>query len=66
VLTPEQAVAAAAILGARVMVPIHYGVTGMKQYTEVADPIGAVQLASRERQVAVQSLAPGEWLSWPA
>lgn len=65
VLTPEQAVAAAAILGARVLVPIHYGITGMKEYTEVTDPIGAVRKAARERQVTVRPLAPGQWLAWP-
>src|SRR5690606_15560969 len=35
VLTPEQAVAAASILGARTLVPIHYGVAGMQDYEEV-------------------------------
>lgn len=65
VLTPEQAVAAAAILGTRTLVPIHYGIAGMKEYVEVADPIGALREAARERAVAVQPVAPGDWVEWP-
>jgi len=65
VLTPEQAVAAAGILGARTLVPIHYGVSGMKEYVEVADPIGDLRRAARKRSLQVQVLAPGDWLGWP-
>lgn len=64
VLTPEQAVAAADILGARILVPIHYGVTGMKEYVEVSDPIGELHRAARKRSIRVQELAPGEWMEW--
>lgn len=66
VLTPEQAVAAADILGAKVLVPIHYGVTGMKEYVEVPDPIGNLRRAASKRSIHVQELAPGDWLDWPA
>ena len=65
VLTPEQAVAAADILGARTLVPIHYGVTGMKEYVEVADPVGELHRAARKRSIRVQTLSPGEWMAWP-
>jgi L-ascorbate metabolism protein UlaG (beta-lactamase superfamily) len=65
VLTPEQAVAAADILGAKVLVPIHYGVTGMKEYVEVSDPIGELHRAARKRSIHIHELAPGEWLDWP-
>ncbi|WP_315386001.1 MBL fold metallo-hydrolase [uncultured Stenotrophomonas sp.] len=65
VLTPEQAVAAAVILGARVLVPIHYGVSGMDKYVEVDNPLGKVRQAARERDVALQILEPGAWLQWP-
>ena len=65
VLTPEQAVAAAVILGARVLVPIHYGVSGMDKYVEVEDPLGRVRRAAREREDALQVLEPGAWLEWP-
>ncbi|HBZ48176.1 MAG TPA: Zn-dependent hydrolase [Stenotrophomonas sp.] len=65
VLTPEQAVAAAVILGARVLVPIHYGVSGMDKYVEVDDPLGRVRQAARERDVPLQIMEPGMWLPWP-
>lgn len=64
VLTPEQAVAAAAILGARTLVPIHYGITGMKEYIEVPDPIAALRKAARKRSIAVQVMEPGAWIDW--
>ncbi|MDT3501986.1 MULTISPECIES: MBL fold metallo-hydrolase [Stenotrophomonas maltophilia group] len=66
VLTPEQAVAAADILGAKVLVPIHYGVTGMKEYVEIPDPIGELHRAAGKRSIHVNALAPGDWLDWPA
>jgi L-ascorbate metabolism protein UlaG (beta-lactamase superfamily) len=64
VLTPEQAVAAAAILAARILVPIHYGITGMKEYVEVPDPISELRKAARERSIAVQIMEPGAWIDW--
>lgn len=66
VLTPEQAVAAATILGARKLVPIHYGVSGMEKYVEVEDPIGRLRTAARERSIAIQPIAPGTWVDWNA
>lgn len=65
VLTPEQAVAAAVILGAHALVPIHYGVSGMETYVEVDDPVAALRAAARARSVAVQVVAPGDWVDWP-
>jgi len=64
VLTPEQAVAAATILGARTLVPIHYGITGMKVYTEVDQPLARLREAAAEKSVAVQAVAPGDWVEW--
>lgn len=64
VLTPEQAVAAAVVLGARLLVPIHYGVIGAEDYSEVADPEVAMLQAARKRGVAVEVARPGEWLTW--
>ncbi|NUO76578.1 MAG: MBL fold metallo-hydrolase [Lysobacter sp.] len=64
VLTPEQAVAAATILGARRVVPIHYGVSGPEEYVEVDDPIGRLRAAARGRELRIHALAPGEWLDW--
>jgi len=62
VLTPEQAAAAASILGARTLVPIHYGIAGMPDYEEVADPLGRLRKVAHERSVAVQAVAPGGWV----
>lgn len=64
VLTPEQAVAAANILGARRLVPIHYGISGMAEYVEVDDPIGQLREVARETSIQIQSVAPGTWVDW--
>ncbi|MBX9400576.1 MBL fold metallo-hydrolase [Lysobacter sp. BMK333-48F3] len=64
VLTPEQAVAAATILGAKRLVPIHYGVSGLAEYVEVDDPIGRLRAAARGQAVEIRPLAPGQWLDW--
>lgn len=64
VLTPEQAVAAATILGARTLVPIHYGVSGMDEYVEVDSPLDRLRAAATQA-VELQVLAPGQWLDWP-
>lgn len=64
VLTPEQAVAAATILGARRLIPIHYGVSGIAEYVEVQDPIGRLRAAARDRSLGIQPLSPGTWVDW--
>jgi len=64
VLTPQQAVSAAVILGAKKLVPIHYGVTGADGYAEVADPVGEMRREATRRGLAVQVLSPGSWLDW--
>ena len=64
VLTPEQAVAAATILGARRLVPIHYGVTGLTEYVEIDDPIGRLRKAAHDRSLSIQPLTPGAWMDW--
>jgi L-ascorbate metabolism protein UlaG (beta-lactamase superfamily) len=64
VMTPEQAVAAAVVLGARLLVPIHYGVVGAEGYQEVSLPEAALLRVARERKMAVEIVRPGEWLSW--
>ncbi len=66
VLTPEQAVAAATVLGARCLIPIHYGVSGMAEYVEIEDPLARLRAAAREKPVAVQVLQPGDWVDWQA
>lgn len=64
VLTPEHALAAATILGARTLVPIHYGVSGMDEYVEVEDPIGQLRALARETSIELQVVEPGDWVAW--
>lgn len=64
VLTPEQAVAAATILGASRLVPIHYGVSGLAEYVEVDDPIGRLRKAAHDKFLSIQALKPGSWMDW--
>jgi L-ascorbate metabolism protein UlaG (beta-lactamase superfamily) len=66
VLTPEQAAAAAAALGARLIVPIHYGVTGADEYAEVAGAESRLLAAARPRGIGVEIVRPGDWLTWAA
>lgn len=63
-LTPEQAVAAATILGARRLVPIHYGISGMPEYVEVEEPIAKLRMAASDRPFTVQAVEPGAWIDW--
>ena len=64
VLTPEQAVAAAVVLEARLLVPIHYGVAASEDYQEVPDAEALLLAAARRRKVRVELARPGEWLTW--
>lgn len=66
VLTPEQAVAAAVVLDARLLIPIHYGVQGADAYAEVSAPADALRVAAAKRGVRVQVLPSGGWVDWPA
>lgn len=65
-LTPEQAVAAAVVLGARLAVPIHYGAPASRDYRDVPNAEASFLSEARRRGVATQVLAPGQWLEWPA
>ncbi|MDH5823636.1 MBL fold metallo-hydrolase [Luteimonas sp. RD2P54] len=64
VLTPEQAMSAATILGAKLLVPIHYGVAGAEGYAEVEDALGRLARAAAPGGPVVRVLRPGEWLDW--
>jgi L-ascorbate metabolism protein UlaG (beta-lactamase superfamily) len=66
VMTPEQAVAAAVVLGARLIVPIHYGVVGAEDYSELPNLEATLLESARKRGVAVEIARPGEWLTWKA
>ena len=63
VLTPEQAMDAATILRAKMIVPIHFGVRGEEGYHEVEDPVGRLRRAEKSEGPKVQILQPGEWLA---
>jgi len=64
VLTPEQAVAAAVVLDARLIVPIHYGIQGADAYEEQPDPEESLREAARKRNIGVEVVRPGQWLTW--
>lgn len=66
VMTPEQAVAAGVVLGARLAVPIHYGVSGADSYEERANAEAAFVEIARKRNLPVEIAKPGEWLKWKA
>jgi L-ascorbate metabolism protein UlaG (beta-lactamase superfamily) len=60
VLTPDQAAVAGAILQARQVIPIHYGIHRPPFYVEVDDPATAFRAAARERGITARFPAPGE------
>ena len=62
VMTPEQAVDAAVLLRAGLLVPIHFGLNDPPFYVEVDDPVRAMEQASARRDVSSRRLRPGETL----
>ena len=60
VLAPSQAVAAAQLLRARMIVPIHFGGSDPPNYVEVPDPLGELRRAARSAHIAVRLLHTGE------
>lgn len=62
VLTPQQAAVAAAVLRARLAVPIHYGIQDQPRYLEVDDPAEEFARAARQQGVPARLLAAGETL----
>lgn len=65
-LTPEQAVAAGVVLGATVLVPMHYGMNDPASYLETPHAEAAFVAEARRRRISTQVLQPGGWLEWPA
>ncbi|CAM3551169.1 MBL fold metallo-hydrolase [Kibdelosporangium persicum] len=63
VLTPEQAIVAGKILGAREVIPIHYGVEGQPAYVEVADPVTDLLHAAKVHGVHARIVRPGEQIT---
>jgi L-ascorbate metabolism protein UlaG (beta-lactamase superfamily) len=64
VMTPEQAVAAAVVLGAKLVVPIHYEVIGAEGYRELPGCESMLVEAARKRNVNVDVACPGNWVKW--
>jgi L-ascorbate metabolism protein UlaG (beta-lactamase superfamily) len=63
VLTPDEAAAAAHLLGAKLAVPIHYdAIHAPPTYAQVDDPAGAFTRAAQAREVPFRVLEPGETL----
>ncbi|WP_320669848.1 MBL fold metallo-hydrolase [Patulibacter defluvii] len=63
VMTPEDAVSAARILGAGTLVPIHYdAIQSPPTYVQVDDPVGRLRRAAEQAGVALRVLEPGEEL----
>ena len=61
-LTPKEAVDAAVLLGAKQVVPIHYGHHVEGQYEEYPDALNHFRAEAERRQVKATVLKPGEWL----
>jgi L-ascorbate metabolism protein UlaG (beta-lactamase superfamily) len=64
VLTPDQAVAAGVVLGAKLVTPIHYGVSGAEGYEEQANAETSFIETARKRKLPLEILKPGEWMKW--
>ena len=62
VMTPEQAVEAAVILGATTLVPIHFGVYQPPVYVEQSDPVGRLRAAAHGRSLTIAAPAVGAGL----
>ncbi|HEX2191497.1 MAG TPA: MBL fold metallo-hydrolase [Longimicrobiaceae bacterium] len=61
-MSPEQAAAAAALVGARAVCPIHHGTFHCPPaYAETDHPLERLRAAAAARGVEVLALAPGEW-----
>jgi len=64
-LTPEQAVAAAVVLRARQLTPIHWGHTSPGMYVEQEGALEALLETAQKRHIHVQTLMPGEQATLP-
>lgn len=64
VMSAEQAVAAGIVLGAKLLVPIHYGVRDPASYVEDPKAESSLLEIARGRKLPVELVKPGEWLKW--
>ena len=62
-LTPEQAVDATILLGAKRLVPIHYGFHVPGSYEEYPDAMKTLLSVAKRRDVTVEVITPGDWLA---
>jgi L-ascorbate metabolism protein UlaG (beta-lactamase superfamily) len=60
VLTPSQAVAAAQLLRAKLIVPIHFGNPDPPDYVEVPDPLGEFRREASKAKIPIRVLSTGE------
>ena len=60
VMTPTQAVDAATLLRAKVLIPIHYGLNDPPHYQEVDSPIDKLLQEAKRRDMNVRNLRPGD------
>lgn len=63
VQTPLQAVEAALLLGARSLLPIHYGLNDPPNYVEVDEPLETLLALAAARELHATHLAPGETIT---
>lgn len=62
VMTPEEAIKAARMLGVRAVTPIHYGALHRPPgYVETDNPVGRLHAAAEPADVEVVPMQPGEW-----
>ncbi|HYY97680.1 MAG TPA: MBL fold metallo-hydrolase [Pyrinomonadaceae bacterium] len=64
VMTAEQAVAAGIVLGAKLVIPIHYGVRDPASYVEDPKAESSLLEIARRREQAVELVKPGDWVKW--
>jgi L-ascorbate metabolism protein UlaG (beta-lactamase superfamily) len=62
VLTPSQAVAAAQLLRAKMIVPIHFGGSDPPNYVEVPNPLGELRREASKAKIPIRVLRTGESL----
>jgi L-ascorbate metabolism protein UlaG (beta-lactamase superfamily) len=62
VMTPAQAVDAASLLRAKLLIPIHYGLNDPPYYQEIDNPIDKLVREAKRRDMNVRHLRPGDSL----
>lgn len=63
-LTPEQAVSACVVLGAKRLCPIHHGRDDPPGYVETPNALDRARQAARRHGVVLTELQEGDWLKW--